>query len=300
MASTDATFVPVKNQAYRWTFVILEADADPVTSAAGLDSEVSKDGAAFADCTNEATEVAQGVYYLDLTATEMNADTVVVVVKSSTTGAKYAYLIVTPQEAGTELKVDVTHAAATAWASGAITAAAIATDAIDADALADNAITAATFAAGAINAAAIATDAIDADALAADAVTEIQAGLSTLDAAGIRTAVGLASANLDTQLATIHAFLDTEIAAILAAVDTEVGAIKTVTDQLVAAQAEPTAPPAANASPLAKIAWMGAMARNKRSTSSSQDILYADDGTTPIGTSAISDNGTVTTLGEYA
>jgi hypothetical protein len=37
--------------------------------------------------------------------------------------------------------------------------------------------------------------------LAADAVTEIQSGLSTLDAAGIRTAVGLASANLDTQLA---------------------------------------------------------------------------------------------------
>jgi hypothetical protein len=36
--------------------------------------------------------------------------------------------------------------------------------------------------------------------LAADAVTEIQSGLSTLDAAGIRTAVGLASANLDTQL----------------------------------------------------------------------------------------------------
>lgn len=36
--------------------------------------------------------------------------------------------------------------------------------------------------------------------LATDAVTEIQSGLSTLDAAGVRTAVGLASANLDTQL----------------------------------------------------------------------------------------------------
>lgn len=129
MAATDATFVPVKNQAYRWTFVILEADADPVTGAAGLDSEVSKDGGAFADCTNESVEVAQGVYYLDLTATEMNADTVVVVVKSSTTGAKYAYGIFTPQETGTELKVDVTHAAATAWASGAVTAAALAADA---------------------------------------------------------------------------------------------------------------------------------------------------------------------------
>lgn len=55
-------------------------------------------------------------------------------------------------------------------------------------------------AAGGITAASIATDAIDADAIAASAVTEIQSGLSTLDAAGVRTAVGLGSANLDTQL----------------------------------------------------------------------------------------------------
>ena len=55
-------------------------------------------------------------------------------------------------------------------------------------------------AANVLTAAAIATDAIDADAVAADAVTEIQSGLSTLTAAGIRTAVGLAAANLDTQL----------------------------------------------------------------------------------------------------
>ena len=57
--------------------------------------------------------------------------------------------------------------------------------------------------------------------LAADAVTEIQAGLSTLDAAGVRSAVGLVSANLDTQLSTIDDFLDTEVTA-----------IKTQTDKL--------------------------------------------------------------------
>lgn len=62
-------------------------------------------------------------------------------------------------------------------------------------------ITAASFAAGAIDAAAIATNAIGSDELAASAITEIQSGLSTLDAAGVRTAVGLATANLDTQLA---------------------------------------------------------------------------------------------------
>lgn len=99
-------------------------------------------------------------------------------------------------------EVNTTHAAGTAWGSGAITAASIA------------------------------TDAIDGDAIAASAVTEIQAGLSTLDAAGVRSAVGLASANLDTQLSTIDDFLDTEVAAILSAVDTEVGAIKAKTDNL--------------------------------------------------------------------
>ncbi len=117
------------------------------------------------------------------------------------------------------------------------------------------------------------TDVLTSTALAASAVTEIQAGLSTLDAAGVRTAVGLASANLDTQLdalptaaenttavwaagartltaidedsttldldATIRgalgmasANLDTQLAAIDDAVDTEVGAIKATTDKL--------------------------------------------------------------------
>lgn len=49
----------------------------------------------------------------------------------------------------------------------------------------------------------LAADVITSTALAASAVTEIQSGLSTLDAAGVRTAVGLASANLDTQIAAL-------------------------------------------------------------------------------------------------
>lgn len=53
-----------------------------------------------------------------------------------------------------------------------------------------------------------------------------------LDAAGVRTAIGLAAANLDTQLTAIDDAVDTEVAAVLAAVDTEVAAIKAKTDQL--------------------------------------------------------------------
>jgi hypothetical protein len=66
---------------------------------------------------------------------------------------------------------------------------------------------------------AMAANTLTASALATDALTEIQAGLSTLDAADVRTAVGLASANLDTQLTAIDDYLDTEVAAIKAKTD---------------------------------------------------------------------------------
>lgn len=110
MASTDATAIPVKNQAYRLTFPILDADGDLVTGATGLDSEVSKDAGTFADCTNEATEIAtsSGMYYLDLTSTEMNADTVAIIVKTSSSGAKTTPIVLYPQEAG-DIKVNVTY-----------------------------------------------------------------------------------------------------------------------------------------------------------------------------------------------
>lgn len=110
MASTDAKPVPQKNVAYRVTFPIIDADGDLVTGATGLDSEVSKDGGTFADCTNEATEIAtnSGVYFLDLTSTEMNADTVAVIVKTSSSGAKTTVIVMYPEEAG-DIRVNVTQ-----------------------------------------------------------------------------------------------------------------------------------------------------------------------------------------------
>jgi len=108
MAAGDATWNPKKGVAYRVTFPILDADGDLVTGATGLDSEVSKDAGTFTDCTNEATEIAtsSGVYYLDLTATEMNADTVAVIVKTSSSGAKTTVLVMYPLET-TDMPVDV-------------------------------------------------------------------------------------------------------------------------------------------------------------------------------------------------
>ena len=88
---------PVKNVAFTVFFPVLDADGDLVTGAAGLDSEVSLNGGAFADCTNEAAEIgSSGMYSLLLTAAEMNADAVVVVVKTSTSGAKTTPIVLYP------------------------------------------------------------------------------------------------------------------------------------------------------------------------------------------------------------
>lgn len=116
MASSDAIPVPKKGVAYRVTFPLLDADGDLVTGASSLDSEVSKDQGTFADCTNEATEIAtsSGMYYLDLTSTEMNADTVAIIVKSAS--AKTTPIVLYPQEGG-DIRVDVQT-----WLQGSIPA----------------------------------------------------------------------------------------------------------------------------------------------------------------------------------
>ena len=256
MASGDAKPLPIKNQALRLTIPILDADGDLVTGAASLDSEVSLDGGAFADCTNEAVEIgSSGLYTLDMTAAELNADTVVVIVKTGTAGAKTTPIILYPQSAG-DLPVTIEASGITtgSFSSGAINAAAIASDAITAAKIASDAITAAKIASDAITAAKIATDAITAakiaaDAigaseLAADAVTEIQNGLAT------------ASAVADVQTDTND--LQTRLPASLVSgrIDASVGAMaaNTLTATAIASDAITAAKIAADAITAAKIA----------------------------------------------
>lgn len=108
MASSDARPIPIKNQAFRVTLPLMDGDGDLVSGAATLDSELSGDGATFADATNEATEIAtaSGIYFLDLTAAEMNFDTVAIIIKTATAGAKTTPIVLYPQEAG-DIKVDL-------------------------------------------------------------------------------------------------------------------------------------------------------------------------------------------------
>jgi hypothetical protein len=110
MAATDSMPVAKKNTAFRHYFYLLDNTGAAITGATGLDSEVSKDGGSYADCTNEATEVAQGLYYLDLTSTEMNADAVAIVVKTSSANAIYERVIFAPEETG-DIRTRVTQMA---------------------------------------------------------------------------------------------------------------------------------------------------------------------------------------------
>ncbi len=218
MAASDAIPVPRKNTAFRMTFPVYDTSGALKSSLASADSEVSLDGAAFADCTNEVTEIGStGFYYIDLTSGEMNADTVAY--KLTGTGINTLTAIIYPEEAGDY------RAAVTSIGAGVITAASID------------------------------TGAIDADALAADAVTEIQSGLATaaalatvdgvvdsilLDTAEIGTAgAGLTALATAANLATVAGYLDTEIAAILS--DTNAILVDTGTTLPATLSALPTA-----------------------------------------------------------
>lgn len=109
MASGDARPVPQKNVAYRVYFEIRKKDGTLITTWAGMDSEVSKDGGSFTDCTNEATEIGTtGVGYIDLTSTEMNADNVTLKTTVTNTDALPVVIPLYPEEAG-DIRVNVTQ-----------------------------------------------------------------------------------------------------------------------------------------------------------------------------------------------
>lgn len=69
-------------------------------------------------------------------------------------------------------------------------------------------------------------------------------------------------------------FVDTEVAAILS----DTNAIKAVTDLLTAADSEPTGVPAADATPLVKLAWLFMALRNKVTITSTKKTFYDDAG----------------------
>ena len=173
--------------------------AETALTISNTDIKLHKAGATTLADKNSggATHISNGIYYavLDATDTDTLGSMVIFVSESGALPVRVECVVLAANiydaliGGGDVLQVDVTqfggtnatasggrpevnttHAAGTAWGSGAITAASIAADAITAAKIADGAIDAATFATGAITATAIAADAIT-DAKVASDVT---------------------------------------------------------------------------------------------------------------------------------
>src|SRR3990170_958186 len=96
----NALNYPVYGAPWGIAFSVFDADGDLVTGMTTPDSEVSLNGDTFADCTNEAVEIAtsSGMYYLLLTAAELTADVVSIIVKSATSGMKTTPIVLYPRK----------------------------------------------------------------------------------------------------------------------------------------------------------------------------------------------------------
>jgi hypothetical protein len=268
MAATDAKPVPKKAVAQRIYFDIRDADGDLVTAAASLDSEVSKDGAAFADCTNEATEIAasSGVYFLDLTATEMDADSVVVIVKTGTAGAKTASIFMYPEEPG-DIRVDVVQ---------------ISGDTVAADNL-ELAFDGTGYAGGTVKQQVDAV-AISGDTVAADNAERVfdDTGFNMSNSSIGTVAQAQNVQAIGTNVITGDSLAASAVDEIWAKAMTELAGVPTVT-----------------ASVLDALRWVFLQMRNEKQTTSSSQALRNDANTANIATAAITLAGGTLTRGEW-
>lgn len=220
MSSTDARPVARKNAAFRFYFAVRKNDGSLVTSWTGQDSEVSKDGGAFADCTNEATEIgSSGCGYIDLTSTEMNADAVMYKVTVTNTDALPLVVTFFPEEIGdyrcdaVQISGDTTAADnLEAYTDGTskipvnlvqiegVTIEGATTGRLDVntETIADAAITSDTISANAIGATQIATGAITSAKFAAGAINAAAIADGAIDRATFAADTGLQSVRSNT------------------------------------------------------------------------------------------------------
>ena len=126
MAATDAKPLPIKNQAYRYHFPMYKNDGTLFSAAwTGTAAQISKDGAAYANTSNSPVEVSSIIGrtgYIDLTASEMNADSVMLLVQITNTDATVHAVEINPAEVE-DIPVDTQQIAGTA-AQGALQTAA--------------------------------------------------------------------------------------------------------------------------------------------------------------------------------
>jgi hypothetical protein len=236
--------------------------------------------------------------------------------------------------ASAQLGVNVVNAAGTAWGSGAITAASIAAAALNGKGDWNIGKTGYSLSAAGVQAIWDAlTSALTtvgsvgkriADFLTGDAYVRLgaPAGASTAaDIAAVKTDTAAVKVQTDKMVFTVANQLDVNVldwksatapamtgdayarlgAPAGASVSADIAAVR-VDTQLVTttAQAELSAVPASNASPLSKLNWLFLVARNKLTQTSTQQKVLANDGVTVVGTSAVSDDGTTATRGVFS
>jgi len=114
----------------------------------------------------------------------------------------------------------------------------------------------------------LANNSVTASVLAADAITAIQSGLATPTNITAASGVTLSSGGVDA----IWAKTMTELAAV----------------------------PGVTASVLAGLEWLFALARNKATQTATTQTAFKDDGSTPLATATVSDDGTTFTRGEWS
>lgn len=188
------------NQGAYLRFMFTFVDATTKLGKTGLtpDVDIYRNGSATPIATGTCTEWVDGSYYYDLSSGSVNAAGEylgIATTSSSDTILKVAYSAYTVDKAGTPyLDASVASRAAAATA-----------------------LSTATWTSGR----AAALDYLD---VAVSSRLATAGYTAPLDAAGTRTAVGLASANLDTQLTAIDDYLDTEIAAIYTRIGAPAGA----------------------------------------------------------------------------
>lgn len=192
-----AIYGPKKNTAFSLYLPLVTSNSSDwkatPTIAAG-DIMISKDGGAFAnpDTLPDENPNSSKVVLITLTATEMNADIIVVRAIDQTaakewqdTGEVIYTRSVTVEDLATQISVNTID------------------DFLDTEI-------------GAIKAK---TDNLPTDPADESSIQAAIAGISSLSQADVRTAIGLASANLDAQLTAIDDYIDSEVTAIKAKTD---------------------------------------------------------------------------------
>lgn len=279
--------VKQSSTAYPLVFLMIDS-ADHVSGKTGLSPTVtiSKAGAAFAAPAGAVSEIGSGWYKVAGNATD-TATLGPLALHATATGADatdglFEVVAVDPQAASFGLSL-----AKTTNITGFNDVAA--TDIVSAGAITTSGGAVSTVTTvGTVNA--LAADSVSASALAASAVTELQAGLSTLDAAGVRTALGLASANVDTQLAAIAAkttLIPASPAAVGSAMVLSTAGYEAAADALLGRNIAG----GSNTGRVVKEALY--FLRNKWSISGSTLTVFATDDTTPAWTSTLTTSSSV-------